>query len=67
MTHYEHVTDFYTEHTWLAESSDMTFTEQYATAMLLITSGLLVDLRLADGSVICLLPNGTDHLVPERV
>ena len=66
-THYEHVTDFYTEHTWLAERSDMTFTEQYATAMLLITSGLLVDLRLADGDVICLLPNGIGDLVPKIV
>ena len=35
--------------------------------MLLITSGLLVDLRLADGDVICLLPNGIDHLIPQRV
>ena len=63
-THYEHVTDFYTEHTWLAESSDISFIEQYATAMLLITSGLLVDLRLADGDVICLMPNGIGDLVP---
>ena len=67
MTHFEHVTDFYTEHGWLAESTDMTFTEQFATAMLLITAGLLVDLHLADGDVICLMPYSISPLVAQNV